>query len=92
MEQKLQKILSLFNGKDDYKSSDYISYSILRKSKGGFSIYLVYAHDKHPVKSNSLLFDTVDNLIKVVEALEYGLLKKAGNVSTEDLESLLSEW
>ena len=92
MEHKLQKILSLFNGKDDYKSSDYISYSILRKSKGGFSIYLVYEHINNPVKSNSLVFDTVDNLIKVVEALEYGLLKKAGNVSTEELETLLSEW
>jgi len=62
----------------------------LRRSKGGYSIYLVYEHLKHPLKSNTIIITTVDMIIRIVKILEEGLMDKAGVISDEDINDLLN--
>ena len=88
---KLEKLLQRFKSKDKYTPKDYISFSFLRKAKGGYSIQLIYEYEHHKVASPPVILDSWTTAQKVMDMLEWGINQKQSKITDDDLDDILGE-
>jgi len=88
---KLEKLLLKFKGKDRYGPEDYISFSLLRKAKGGYSIQLIYEYEHHKTTSPPVTLDSWATAQRVMNMLEWGISQKQSRITDDDLNDILDE-
>jgi hypothetical protein len=82
--EKFRKLLTKIESPEGYNKEDYISYSLLRKAKGGFSIQLIYEYKKNKKTSSAINLQDIKQVYIVLDLLEAFCKNKKENSNEFD--------
>ncbi len=75
-DKRLNRVLNLFSGKcKDNKTSEYRSFSAMRRADKKYTIMLMFGYDKskNPIYSKPIEIETIDIFLQIQKILDTGL-------------------